>query len=266
MESFALGVKKRGRRRRGPQGVKNGDIRRAAVLAFGDTEDSDDSQPRAKPISRIVTSVREDVKVEKNIVTKLGASPRIASREDGSTNSGPKQSQIAKLVARRKGAEHGLEVLVPSREGKDSAMFKYDVDKCPEHSGLAAYRSTPVDGFGASMLKAMGWKGLTDEDGKEGASLERKPRPPRLGLGATLGEMTVPGTKRGKEALPGSNGVDVVVHLGTERNRGNSSEDETSGKREKRKREQTIQERSAPAAIAAPNKLGTSPTARPGIP
>ena len=60
----------------------------------------------------------------------------------------------------------------------------------PEEADLQAYEQTPVEDFGAALLRGMGWNGTAEE--KEDESM---PRPHRLGLGATP-----------KLVLPESNG------------------------------------------------------------
>lgn len=228
MEGFALGIKKRGKRRRGVQSV----AQRAVVASFADGEDSDDSQPRAKLVKRMVPSApQKDTKAQNSTESKAKVDKRSTSNEAYSAASGPKQSQIARLVARRKKAQQEVEPVSSGGDGTDGAMFRYDVEKCPEHAGLAAYKSTPVEGFGVSLLAAMGWKGAIDGKDKNEDGLKRKPRLPRLGLGAKIRDIPLPNAqKRTGHHLPRPNRAGIVLDLETEKVLGNASEDETSGK------------------------------------
>lgn len=68
----------------------------------------------------------------------------------------------------------------------EEEAFRNGVRDAPEAPTLAAYEATPIEGFGAALLRGMGWK----EDsaaGKNGAATkpkEVKRRPALLGIGA----------------------------------------------------------------------------------
>lgn len=231
MDSFAIGPK-RGKRRRGRTGPgANGFARPQAASGFGGDDDSDDEKPRAKPVARVVGSVRNDKPGEPRGVSKPEVAPSVSKKEqDVVQTGGEKNSQIARLVKRRRDAERELRAQAFG-EGKDEALFRYDVDKCPEQVALTTYESTPVDGFGAAMLRSMGWKENADRyvSGSKDKSDNWKPklRPPRLGLGAKLGE---PSTQKvAKESVPETTTSQHITSMADEVRevlKGTDSEDE----------------------------------------
>lgn len=188
MSSFAIGLK-RGKRRRAGVGV--GLARPQSAAGFGGGEDSDDEKPRVKSVTRIVSAAKDEQehKLDHNHHSKVtGGEPKKEDVQDEAPKK--KTSQIARLVERRRDAERRL-LDKRSGEGRDELLFHYDVESCPEQVALATYEKTPVDGFGAAMLRSMGWKGNA-EKGSNGAKEEDewlpKLRPARLGLGAKLGQ------------------------------------------------------------------------------
>lgn len=104
------------------------------------------------------------------------------------------------------------ELVIPVRTEEEA--LREDVRKAPEAPTLAAYEATPIEGFGAALLRGMGWKD-GEAIGKNGAiskPKEIKRRPALLGIGAKaesapgveLGEWV--GSKaKGKAAAQGYN-------------------------------------------------------------
>lgn len=233
MEGVSIGLKKRGKRRRAVHGISAPGVKRTAVAAFGDGGDSDDSQTHTRPVTKIVNAVPGvDKKASSSLADKTApaSSPKL-------TETAPdlrlKQSQIAKLVASRKKAEGELKTLHREADGNDSAVFRYDLSKCPDNAAPSAYRSTPVEGFGERMLKAMGWKGPKPEvSSRTGPNTtQRKPRIPRLGLGAKPGQLpSLP--EDGKQNTPAEplDGTKRTLSSSDPKANGRDSEDEISGK------------------------------------
>jgi hypothetical protein len=68
----------------------------------------------------------------------------------------------------------------------EEEAFQNDLENAPEAPTLEAYEATPIEGFGAALLRGMGWKD-GEGIGKNGSSVkpkEIKRRPALLGLGA----------------------------------------------------------------------------------
>lgn len=145
--------------------------------AFADNSDSDSSSPRA-PLSKKVSTV----------VTAIPASSKSQTSKTPPTTlpspapTGPKASQIARLVERRRSVKSSLQVS-ESREAHDEALFRYDVDRCAEQPASDGYAQRPVEGFGEMMLRGMGWNGPDSKNEKKAFS-DPVARPSRLGLGA----------------------------------------------------------------------------------
>lgn len=238
MDSFSVGLK-RGKRRRGRAGLgTNGLAQPQAASGFGGDDDSGDEKPRAKPVTRVVSSVRNDKPDEPRGVIKEEVGHNVAKKEeDVGQARGEKKSQIARLVARRRDAERQLAAQA-SGGGQDEALFRYDVDKCPEQAALTTYESTPVDGFGAALLRSMGWSGNTDGDGADSKdksdTWKPKLRPRRLGLGAKLGD---PRTQNvAKERVPETSSSKGIISKADELRevlKGTESEDEVFISQEK---------------------------------
>ncbi|CDF40635.1 unnamed protein product [Chondrus crispus] len=192
MSSFAIGLK-RGRRRPHAGGLGSRCVAQPqAVHGFSGDEDSGDEKPRGKSVSHVGDSPHDQQKqIPAQGIKTNGEKGRIKVMEEKADSPKVKVSQIARLVERRKDAERELQVS-DSVETKDEALFRYDVERCSREVSLQTYQGTPVDGFGAAMLRSMGWRGNTEKKGKGSKDLSDswrpKPRPSRLGLGAKLHE------------------------------------------------------------------------------
>jgi hypothetical protein len=69
----------------------------------------------------------------------------------------------------------------------EEALFAKELAEAPEAPTLSAYEATPIDGFGAALLRGMGWKDGEELGRNKGAAVkprEVKPRPALLGIGA----------------------------------------------------------------------------------
>jgi len=74
-------------------------------------------------------------------------------------------------------------LIIPLHADEDA--FQSDLRSAPDAPSLDAYEATPIEGFGAALLRGMGWK--DDDGGKNGAPAkikQVKPRPALLGIGA----------------------------------------------------------------------------------
>ncbi len=76
------------------------------------------------------------------------------------------------------------DLVIPIQAEEDA--FLNDVYNAPDAPTLEAYEATPIEGFGAAMLRGMGWKDDDVKD-KNGAAVKpqaNKRRPALLGIGA----------------------------------------------------------------------------------
>jgi hypothetical protein len=91
----------------------------------------------------------------------------------------------------------------------EEEAFENDMREAPDAPDLAAYEATPIEGFGAALLRGMGWKdgeSLNKDKKPLAKPKEIKKRPALLGIGAKpeaavgveLGEWTAP-KKHGKK-------------------------------------------------------------------
>ncbi|OAL53239.1 hypothetical protein IQ07DRAFT_561890 [Pyrenochaeta sp. DS3sAY3a] len=76
------------------------------------------------------------------------------------------------------------ELVIPVQTEEEA--LQYDLQNAPDAPTLAAYEATPIEGFGAALLRGMGWKdGETIKKGgvaPEAVAIKR--RPALLGIGA----------------------------------------------------------------------------------
>ncbi|KAF2710324.1 hypothetical protein K504DRAFT_377383 [Pleomassaria siparia CBS 279.74] len=69
----------------------------------------------------------------------------------------------------------------------EEAAFAADLASAPDAPSLDAYEATPIEGFGAALLRGMGWKDgeeLGRNKGRVTKPRQVKPRPALLGIGA----------------------------------------------------------------------------------
>lgn len=160
----------------------------------GSNSDSDDDDNGRKPVKRKVSQIilepsHQVQKRPRNLKPQTNPATNSAKKE---LILGEKPSQIARLVARRKEAQNFVEETQNEKEGKEVALFKFDIASCVDETTTDKYKEVPIDGFGEMLLKSMGWSGSVQNKRKKGEDAENewKPRPQRLGLGAKLQDVT----------------------------------------------------------------------------
>jgi hypothetical protein len=143
-----------------------------------------------------VIETKTDVEMGSKTLEQLAAEELIADLlgvkkpPAGSTLSIPTSDNNINRSKDAKAAPLLMASLAPELIGltDDSERFKADIDMRPDdlHVRSDAYKSVPIDDFGAAMLRGMGWTGPSEEDAeREKAGKERiVPRDARLGLGA----------------------------------------------------------------------------------
>lgn len=75
--------------------------------------------------------------------------------EDIATIATGQISQVAKLIERRRSKVEGGAL-------DEDAAYKIDLDQCADDATAASYSKVPIESFGASLLKRMGWNGKPD--------------------------------------------------------------------------------------------------------
>lgn len=163
----------------------------------GNHSDADGASARATtstPIARRVTSVSASPSL---ISKQKPHAPTVAVDGKATTS---RTSQIGRLVERRRAVEAHVsanshpQLSDGTKTRNEDVVFRAHLSQCADDANAHGYDSTPVDGFGESMLRAMGWSGpsssLTSSvKGGTKDSEKDQPlvaRPDRLGLGAKL--------------------------------------------------------------------------------
>ncbi|EUC41941.1 hypothetical protein COCMIDRAFT_104828 [Bipolaris oryzae ATCC 44560] len=120
------------------------------------------------------------------------------AQEDGSAEPDapePMEVEQDNLTEQERLEKKALEALITGKSTDNDLVipvqteeeaFQHDLQNAPEAPTLEAYEATPIEGFGAALLRGMGWKD-GEGIGKNGTSVkpkEIKRRPALLGIGA----------------------------------------------------------------------------------
>lgn len=107
------------------------------------------------------------------------------------------------------------DLVIPVQTEEDA--FLNDLHNAPDAPTLEAYEATPIEGFGAALLRGMGWKDgeVIGNNGTAVKQKEVKRRPAFLGIGAKeeaavgveLGEFNGKGKSKGKKSVQSYNPV-----------------------------------------------------------
>jgi len=97
-------------------------------------------------------------------------------KDDGLTEEQRLEKNALDALIHGKATDQTIIPVLSEREA-----FRNDIHNAPDAPTLEAYEATPIEGFGAALLRGMGWK----DDGKPAAKpKEIKRRPALLGIGA----------------------------------------------------------------------------------
>ncbi|KAF2740354.1 hypothetical protein EJ04DRAFT_507893 [Polyplosphaeria fusca] len=80
------------------------------------------------------------------------------------------------------GDNNGNKLVIPAKTEEE--VFRENYDNAPDAPTLESYEAVPIEGFGAALLRGMGWKDGEEIGGGKIKQTEVKPRPPLLGVGA----------------------------------------------------------------------------------
>ncbi|KAF1973966.1 hypothetical protein BU23DRAFT_553638 [Bimuria novae-zelandiae CBS 107.79] len=101
------------------------------------------------------------------------------SNGDARTEEERLQQEAVDALVRGKSANDAVIPVVSEEE-----TLRNDLRDAPDAPTLAAYEATPIEGFGAALLRGMGWKGDEAPGSEKKAPKEIKRRPALLGIGA----------------------------------------------------------------------------------
>ncbi|RMZ73985.1 hypothetical protein GMOD_00004802 [Pyrenophora seminiperda CCB06] len=118
-----------------------------------------------------------------------------AAQEDGAAEAPAPESmevETDELTEEQRLEKKALDALINGKSAADELVipaqteeeeYRNDIHNAPDGPTLAAYEATPIEGFGAALLRGMGWKG-EELAGKNIKPKEVKRRPALLGVGA----------------------------------------------------------------------------------
>jgi hypothetical protein len=113
---------------------------------------------------------------------EAGAPEPMEMKQDNLTEEQRLEKKALDALISGKSTDNDLVIPVQTEED----AFLNDVHNAPDAPTLEAYEATPIEGFGAALLRGMGWKD-GEEIGKNGVAAkpkEIKRRPALLGIGA----------------------------------------------------------------------------------
>ncbi|KAF2876233.1 DExH-box splicing factor binding site-domain-containing protein [Massariosphaeria phaeospora] len=124
---------------------------------------------------------------KKRIADPVTTQPAIPTPNASSKDQSLEQQALDSIL---KGEPAKPQKSIPLPEDDDDVAFRREIHDAPDVPTLQAYEATPVEGFGAALLRGMGWKD-GEEIGSKGkaaaAPKEIKKRPALLGIGAKQG-------------------------------------------------------------------------------
>jgi hypothetical protein len=131
-----------------------------------------------------LTIIKKKEEAEENGVQEETAEEKPAEPvDDGLTEEQRLEKRALEALINGKEADNQLVIPVQT----DDEIFQNDYRNAPEGPDLAAFEATPIEGFGAALLRGMGWKDgeeIGRNKGQPTKSKEVKRRPALLGIGA----------------------------------------------------------------------------------
>jgi hypothetical protein len=151
--------------------------------------------PHTKAQNTEVTEQMEQPQIQYGLTILKKEDQQDNAAEEEPTPAEPMEDVQDNLTEEQRLEKKALDALIngkPTDEGlviplhNDEDAFQSDLRSAPDAPTLDAYEATPIEGFGAALLRGMGWKD-SDAGGKNGAPAkikQVKPRPALLGIGA----------------------------------------------------------------------------------
>jgi len=163
----------------------------------------DDKEKEETKIQYGLTIIQKD---EPQDIEAVQASEPIEVVKDTLTEEQRLEKQALDALLTGKSADEDLVIPVQTEE----EAFLNDLHNAPEAPTLEAYEAQPIEGFGAALLRGMGWKDgeAFGKNGKTTKAKEVKRRPALLGIGAK--EEAAAGVELGAWGPKSGNGKKVV--------------------------------------------------------
>ncbi|KAH6422556.1 hypothetical protein HBI14_077530 [Parastagonospora nodorum] len=151
--------------------------------------------PHTKAQNTEVTEQMEQPQIQYGLTILKKEDQQDNAAEEEPAPAEPMEDVQDNLTEEQRLEKKALDALIngkPTDEGlviplhNDEDAFQSDLRSAPDAPTLDAYEATPIEGFGAALLRGMGWKD-SDAAGKTGAPAkikQVKPRPALLGIGA----------------------------------------------------------------------------------
>jgi hypothetical protein len=151
--------------------------------------------PHTQVRNEVVTEEMESPKVQYGLTILKKEERQENGAEEAAAPAEPMEDVKDSLTEEQRLEKKALDALVNGKSEDDDLViplrneeetFQDDVRKAPDAPTLDQYEATPIEGFGAALLRGMGWKG-GEAIGKNGVAVkprEVKRRPALLGIGA----------------------------------------------------------------------------------
>lgn len=147
----------------------------AAEPGNGDNGDDDDKSTEQYGLVITSKTKRDDTDLTDT------ATSRQAGNDGGNNGSGDREEDEPK----RSVQDDAMDALLGNRPEKSKTIVRASdargqQDDIPDVSTIAEYEDTPIDDFGAALLRGMGWNG----EKREAKPRERERRPNTMGIGS----------------------------------------------------------------------------------
>jgi hypothetical protein len=151
--------------------------------------------PHTQVRNEVVTEDMEEPKVQYGLTILKKEDKQENGAEEVAAPAEPMEDVKDNLTEEQRLEKKAIDALVNGKSGDDDLViplhneeesFLNDVRNAPDAPTLDAYEATPIEGFGAALLRGMGWKDgdAIGKNGKPTKPPEVKRRPALLGIGA----------------------------------------------------------------------------------
>ncbi|RAR15940.1 pre-mrna-splicing factor spp2 [Stemphylium lycopersici] len=142
----------------------------------------DEKQIEEPKVQYGLTVINKDEAQEETTSVGADAPEPMEVEQDTLTEEQRLEKKALDALISGKPVDNDLVIPIQAEEEK----FLNDLHDAPEAPTLASYEATPIEGFGAALLRGMGWKGeeTPDKNGAAPKPKEIKRRPALLGIGA----------------------------------------------------------------------------------
>jgi hypothetical protein len=151
--------------------------------------------PHTQVRNVVVTEEMEEPKVQYGLTILKKEYQQENRSEEAAAPAEPMEDIKDSLTEEQRLEKKAIDALVNGKSGDDDLviplhneeeLFVNDVRNAPDAPSLDAYEATPIEGFGAALLRGMGWKDgeAIGRNGNPTKPPEVKRRPALLGIGA----------------------------------------------------------------------------------